>query len=98
MTTKLPLTENEKQQREINRVASQNARFDMESKEDMPEGFTIGYIGNCSSEIDDRSWVIFRAHPGRIGTKEDRVGGYSTQERYKLRPLINAIKFAHNLV
>jgi len=97
MNTRLPLTENEKQLREINRVAKQNARFDVESK-NMPEGFTVGYIGNCGRDFDDRSWMIFRDHAGRVGTKEDRIGGYSTEERYKLRPLINAIKFALNLV
>jgi len=96
MTTRLPLTQEEKQLREVKRVARLNARFDTE-KLDMPKGFTIGYIGNCSRNLDDRSWMIFRDHAGRVGTKEDRIGGYSTEERYKLLPFINAIKFALSL-
>jgi len=96
MTTRLPLTQEEKQVREVKRVARLNARFDTEQL-DMPKGFTVGYIGNCSRNLDDRSWMIFRDHAGRVGTKEDRIGGYSTEDRYKLLPFINAIKFALSL-
>ena len=96
MTTRLPLTQEEKQVREVKRVARLNARFDTEQL-DMPKGFTVGYIGNCSRNLDDRSWMIFRDHAGRVGAKEDRIGGYSTEDRYKLLPFINAIKFALSL-
>ena len=93
MTIKLPLTEEQKTERELTRVARLNARLDAEV---MPEGFTVGYIGNCNRDLDDRSWTIFRDHKGRIGTKEDRMGGYSTEERYKLLTIIKAIKFTLN--
>ena len=101
MNTRLPLTEEQKIERELARVARFNAKFDTE-KLDMPEGFSVGYIGNCSTDgnnniiFDDRSWTIFRDHKGRIGTKEDRMGGYSTEERYKLLTIIKAIKFTLN--
>lgn len=93
MNTRLPLTEEQKIERELARVARFNARLDAEV---MPEGFTVGYIGNCSRDLDDRSWMIFRDHAGRVGTKEDRMGGYSTEERYKLLTIIKAIKFTLN--
>ena len=76
-----------------------NAVHDKVMGKPMPEGFTSGYTGNCGTgknAIDDRNWVIFRAHPGRVGTADDCIGGFSTQERYKLLPLLNAIKFALN--
>lgn len=51
-------------------------------KAEFPE-ISFGYIGNCgvdrSGHFDDRSWQIFLPHPGRIGTYDDRVGGYSTE-------------------
>lgn len=57
---------------------------------DLP-GVTIGYIGNCSvasdvrvSAHDDRSWYIFLPHPGRVGTREDSLGGFPTEDRGKL--------------
>ena len=97
MTTRPPVTEAVKQLREANRVARLNARFDTEHL-DMPKGFSVGYIGNCSRDLDDRSWMIFRDHAGRVGTHKDTIGGYSTQERYKLLTAISTIKFALNLV
>jgi hypothetical protein len=93
MTTRLPLTQEQKIQKQLVSVAKFNARLDAEV---MPEGFTVGYIGNCSRDLDDRSWMIFRDHAGRVGTKEDRMGGYSTEERYKLLTIIKAIKFTLN--
>jgi hypothetical protein len=96
MITRLPLTEDQKNQREINRVVRLNAKFDTEHL-DMPEGFSVGYIGNCSRDLDDRSWMIFRDHAGRVGTREDTIGGYSTEERYKLLTAISTIKFALNV-
>jgi len=97
MTIRIPLTEEQKIERTLARVAKLNAKFDT-AKLDMPEGFSVGYIGNCSRDLDDRSWMIFRDHADRVGTKEDRIGGYSTEERYKLLKSIHAIKFALNLV
>jgi hypothetical protein len=94
--TKLPLTEEQKIEKQLARVARLNAHFD--SQKDMPEGFSVGYIGNCSRNLDDRSWMIFRDHAGRVGTREDTIGGYPTEERYKLLKSIHAIKFALNLV
>lgn len=97
MRTRQPLTQEQKIQNELTNVAKFNAKFDVES-ENMPEGFSTGYIGNAkqvnnSIVWDDRSWMVFRAHEGRMGTKEDCIGGYSTEERYKLLPIIKAIKF-----
>jgi hypothetical protein len=47
-------------------------------------GVTFGYLGNCGSDcrgqFDERTWTIFLPHPGRIGTYEDRVGSYSTEQ------------------
>lgn len=40
--------------------------------------WTFGYIGNCGPGYDDRVWCAFRAHPGRVGTANDRIGGVST--------------------
>lgn len=73
-----------------------NQRLDsIKSNNDMPEGFTIGYIGNLSIDgrTDNRSWSVFRAHPGRVGTSADRMGAFPTSERHKLLPIIAAIKF-----
>jgi len=97
MRTRQPLTQEQKIQKELTKIAKFNAKFDT-AKLDMPEGFSVGYIGNCSRDLDDRSWMIFRDHADRVGTKEDRIGGYSTEERYKLLKSIYAIKFALNLV
>ena len=91
MTTRLPLTHEQRIEKKLANVAKFNARLDAEV---MPEGFTIGYIGNCSRDLDDRSWMIFRDHAGRVGTKKDVMGGYSTEDRYKLLDIIKTIKFA----
>jgi len=96
MTIRIPLTEEQKIERTLARVAKLNAKFDT-AKLDMPEGFSVGYIGNCSRDLDDRSWMIFRDHAGRVGTREDTIGGYSTEERYKLLTAISTIKFALNV-
>lgn len=39
---------------------------------------TFGYIGNLSGSRDDRRWMIFLPHPGRVGTYDDQVGGFET--------------------
>lgn len=55
-------------------------------------GVTMGYIGNIYADgTDDRAWSIFLPHPGRVGTEADRLGRYSTQDRGKLLPLIEAL-------
>ncbi len=40
-------------------------------------GLSFGYLGNIETSFDDRSFYFFFPHPGRVGTYEDRVGGYS---------------------
>jgi hypothetical protein len=41
---------------------------------------TFGYIGNCDIDgrNDDRCWMVFLPHPGRVGTSDDRIGGFTT--------------------
>lgn len=39
---------------------------------------TFGYIGNVERGRDDREWMIFLPHPGRVGTDRDRIGGFTT--------------------
>jgi len=39
---------------------------------------TFGYIGNLGNGYDDRTWMVFLPHPGRVGTDEDRIGWFST--------------------
>ena len=102
MRTRQPLTQEQKIQKELTKVAKFNAKFDT-AKLDMPEGFSVGYIGNCSTDVnnniifDDRSWHITR-ESDFVKTHKDCIGGYSTEERYKLLKSIHAIKFALNLV
>lgn len=60
--------------------------------------WTFGYIGNCDHQHDDRSWFLFRAHPGRVGTFEDRIGGVATQDLDKLADMgQGALKMARML-
>lgn len=42
--------------------------------------WTFGYIGNCDHTRDDRNWYLFAAHPGRVGSSADRIGGYATSD------------------
>jgi len=43
--------------------------------------FTYGYLGDVSgipgtpAFRDSRSYFVFAAHPGRVGTDKDRMGG-----------------------
>ena len=60
-------------------------------------GVTIGYIGNLEFGRDDRAWYIFLPHPGRIGKAEDRLGGYSTEDRWKLVTLARTLKIGFDL-
>jgi hypothetical protein len=65
-----------------------NELFDGVINDDLPDGFTKGYIGNCGCGNDDRGWYVF----GPGGTSK---GGFSTAERGKLLPIISNILFAH---
>lgn len=42
--------------------------------------WTLGYIGNVDRHGDDRPWFAFRAHPGRVGTAADRIGGLDLED------------------
>ncbi len=69
----------------------QNRIFDNFDRKALPDHITIGYIGNVNSDgTDDRLWCLFR-NTGKVGTSSDSIGGYPTEERYKLLPLITAI-------
>lgn len=46
--------------------------------------WTFGYIGNLDGRRDDRRWYAFAAHPGRVGTYADQIGGVSTKDLGKL--------------
>lgn len=52
--------------------------------------WTFGYLGNVSgfentpAYRDDRTWYAFAAHPGRVGTDLDRIGGVSTDRLDRL--------------
>jgi hypothetical protein len=36
-------------------------------------GVTFGYIGNVEGNWDDRCWMVFLPHPGRVGKDGDAV-------------------------
>jgi hypothetical protein len=40
--------------------------------------WTVGYIGNVGRAGDDRSWFLFAEHEGRVGTRDDSIGGVRT--------------------
>lgn len=48
--------------------------------------FTFGYLGNTYGlegtprYQDDRRWYAFAAHPGRVGTHKDSIGGVRTDD------------------
>lgn len=63
--------------------------------------WTFGYLGNCSgipgtpAFKDDRRWYAFAAHPGRVGTALDSIGGYSTDRLEELATVLHgAVKLA----
>lgn len=46
---------------------------------------TFGYIGNCGMRRedgtyanDDRAWMVFLPHPGRVGRADDSIGYFRT--------------------
>lgn len=55
---------------------------------------TFGYIGNLSQFRDDRAWYVFLPHPGRVGTAEDRLGGFSTGDINGARHTLTALSGA----
>jgi len=72
----------------------EDARFSRQMKELLPYGWTWGYIGNVYPDgTDDRSWSIFVPHPGRVGTLEDRIGDFTTADRYQLLQVARGIAF-----
>jgi len=60
-------------------------------------GVSIGYIGNLTSQNDDRSWMIFLPHPGRVGTTADSLGCFSTADRYRLLGLAMTLETGYRL-
>jgi hypothetical protein len=63
--------------------------------------WTFGYIGNCSGIPgtprfqDDRRWYGFAAHPGRVGTSQDSIGGVRTEDLDTLVTLLQgAVRLA----
>tara|TARA_A200000159_G_scaffold42360_1_gene38912 strand:- start:2234 stop:2554 length:321 start_codon:yes stop_codon:yes gene_type:complete len=81
------------------RIERANNEFD-EIRESLPEGFHVGYIGNCGyvgkTYIDDRAWAIYREHgEERPYTDKDWIGRARHAERYKLNRYINLIRWAH---
>lgn len=62
------------------------------------EEWTFGYIGNCGpGSLDDRSWSAFR-RTSKVGTWDDRIGGYKTDELDKLYLVLQgALKMARML-
>lgn len=69
-----------------------NARYDNFDKSRLPEGITVGYIGDVTSWSDNRAWGLFRknATTGR----SEMYGRYPTHERYKLLAMMEAIIWA----
>lgn len=51
--------------------------------------WSIGYIGNVTPARDDRTWYAFAAHPGRIGTSADRIGGVATDDLATLATMLS---------
>jgi len=41
-------------------------------------GATFGYIVTLERSGDFRVWSVFLPHPGRVGTREDRIGSFAT--------------------
>lgn len=49
--------------------------------------WTFGYLGNIygtRQQDDDRMWYAFAAHPGRVGTDRDSIGGFRTENLDRL--------------
>lgn len=51
--------------------------------------FSFGYLGNdYGSDTSDRTYYLFAAHPGRVGTDADRLGG--VKDPADLLPILSA--------
>lgn len=56
--------------------------------------WSFGYLGNSygiegtMAYQDDRTWYAFAAHPGRVGTTRDRIGGFRTSDLGHLVPVL----------
>ncbi len=70
---------------------------------------TVGYIGNGKLtsngwDLSDVRWFVFLPHPGRIGTEDDRVGGFDTDDlngvvatRRALSALTQGVRLARSI-
>jgi hypothetical protein len=65
---------------------------------------TFGYLGNLSNGRDDRTWMVFLPHPGRVGTPADQVGWFSTGNlegivatRRALSSVIQGVRLARSI-
>lgn len=54
-------------------------------------GATFGYLGNCDSRHDYRCWYVFLPHPGRVGTADDRLGGFGTNDLAGVESLVSQL-------
>lgn len=54
-----------------------------ELRQELPEGWKVGYIGNCERWGDDRSWRLFTPAKTRTGYSTS-VGDYPTEHRERL--------------
>lgn len=100
----VPLAENHPyhQKAVYERVIDSIKRIMIKLNEVIGAGATFGYIGNLDERFgDDRSWYVFLPHPGRVGTTEDRFGGFSTGDiegaRRTLTELSGALTMARYL-
>lgn len=65
---------------------------------------TFGYVGNLGNGRDDRTWMVFLPHPGRVGTWEDQVGGFPTgslegiiETRRALKAVAKGVRLARSI-
>jgi len=76
--TEAPATPYERQEVLLrDEIAELNALLGL-TDADHSHKVTFGYIGNLSNTRDDRWWMVFLPHPGRVGTRDDQVGGFPT--------------------
>jgi len=65
---------------------------------------TFGYIGNLGNGHDDRIWMVFLPHPGRVGTSDDSIGSFPTGSvegivatRRALRSVAQGVRLARSI-
>ena len=68
----------ELEQDRYDRLVKRVQRLLVQLNEVIGGGATWGYLGNCGIHGDDRSWYVFLPHPNRVGTADDRLGGFET--------------------